>query len=220
MTRKTVVLLDDDARLRETHSQLMQSLGYEVLSFGATEAFLRCNWTHAACLVVDAGMPDLDPLGLLAEIRRCIYEVPIVFLCKEVNVRLTVAAIKAGAEDFLAKPVATDELVASVARASQRSEVMRNIAVANAARQARYQRLTRREREVLDALLRGLRNKQIAAELGTTERTIKAHRSRIMQKLEVRSVAELVMMTGNLHNAPTFGPRVAASHPAAGAQQQ
>lgn len=203
MTRKIVYVVDDDESFRSAVGRLLQALDYDVMLFDSAEAFLRCDYSKADCLLLDVRMPGFDGLELQAELQRRLNALPIVFVTAHVDVRATVTAIKAGAEDFLTKPVSTDELIAAVKRALARSDALRLDVESNASKLMLYQRLTRREREVLTGLVRGLRNKQIAAQLGTTERTIKAHRSRVMHKLEVQSVAELVMLTESIKKIPS-----------------
>ena len=203
MTRKIIYVVDDDESFRSAVGRLLQVLDYEVTLFDSAEAFLRSDRSKADCLLLDVRMPGFDGLALQAELQRRLNVLPIVFVTAHADVRATVTAIKAGAEDFLIKPVSTDELIAAVKRALARSDAIRLDVASNASKLMRYQRLTRREREVLTGLVRGLRNKQIAAELGTTERTIKAHRSRVMHKLEVQSVAELVVLTESIKKMPS-----------------
>jgi len=206
MTRKIIHVVDDDASFRSATGHLLEVFDYEVVLFDSAESFLR-NTSNARpdCLLLAVRAAGIDGLALQAEIQCRLEGLPIVFVSSQPDTRAAVAAIKAGAEDFLVKPVSGDELVAAVRRALARSEAIRLAAESNASKLNRYQRLTRREREVLTALVRGLRNKQIAAELGTTERTIKAHRSRVMHKLEVQSVAELVILTESIRKLPSFG---------------
>ena len=205
MTRKTIYVVDDDESFRAAVGRLLQVLDYDVVLFDSAERFLRSDSAKADCLLLDVRMAGLNGLDLQAEMQRRLYALPIVFISAHADTRVAVAAIKAGAEDFLVKPVSSDELITAIKRALARSEAIRLDAESNASKLGRYQRLTRREREVLTALVRGLRNKQIAAELGTTERTIKAHRSRVMHKLEVQSVAELVVLTESIRKLPHYG---------------
>jgi FixJ family two-component response regulator len=203
MTRKIIHVVDDDESFRNAVGRLLQILDFEVTLFDSAEAFLRSNRGTADCLLLDMRMPGFDGLELQAELQRRLNAVPVIFVTAHADVRASVTAIKAGAEDFLIKPVSSDELIAAIKRALARSDAIRLDAESNASKLTRYQRLTRREREVLTGLVRGLRNKQIAAELGTTERTIKAHRSRVMHKLEVQSVAELVVLTESIKKMPS-----------------
>ncbi len=205
MTRKTIHVVDNDESFRNAVRRLLQALDFDVTLFDSADAFLRCDRGEADCLVLDLRMPGFDGLELQAELQRRLNAVPIVFVTAHADVRASVTAIKAGAEDFLIKPVSSDELIAAINRALVRSDAIRHDVEFNASKLRRYQRLTRREREVLSGLVRGLRNKQIAAELGTTERTIKAHRSRVMHKLEVQSVAELVMLAESIRKIPSSG---------------
>lgn len=200
--RKTVYVVDDDESFRNAVARLLRVLDYDVLLFDSAEALLRADLSKADCLLLDVRMAGTSGLELQAEMQRRMSMVPIVFVTAHADTRTAVAAIKAGAEDFLIKPVSSEELLAAVERAIARSEAIRLDAESTASKLGRYQRLTRREREVLNALVRGLRNKQIAAELGTTERTIKAHRARVMHKLEVQSVAELVVLTESIRKLP------------------
>lgn len=213
MTRKIIHVVDNDESFRNAVGRLLQVLDYDVSLFESAEVYLRCDRGEADCLVLDVRMPGFDGLELQAELQRRLNAVPIVFVTAHADVRATVAAIKAGAEDFLVKPVSSDDLIAAIKRALARSDAIRHDVESNASKLRRYLRLTRREREVLNGLVRGLRNKQIAGELGTTERTIKAHRSRVMHKLEVQSVAELVMLTESIRKIPSAGDTLAPRIP-------
>lgn len=224
MTRKTIHVVDDDDSFRNAIGRLLQVLGYDVMLFDSADAFLRCDRAKADCVLLDVRMPSFNGLELQAELHRRLNTLPIVFVSAHADVRMTVAAIKAGAEDFLVKPVSSDELLGAIKRALARSDAIRLDVESNASKLSRYQRLTRREREVLTGLTRGLRNKQIAAELGTSERTIKAHRSRVMHKLEVQSVAELVILTESIKKMPSANgilpQRIPSPYPASFASYQ
>lgn len=205
MTHKMIHVVDDDESFRNAVGRLLHMLDYDVALYESAERYLQADGGRADCLLLDVRMTGLNGLELQTEMQRRLYATPIVFVSAHADTRATVAAIKAGAEDFLLKPISSEELIAAIKRALARSEAIRLDAESNASKLGRYQRLTRREREVLTALVRGLRNKQIAAELGTTERTIKAHRSRVMHKLEVQSVAELVVLTESIRKLPQLG---------------
>jgi len=192
-------VVDDDASFRSAVSRLLRAAGYQVALYPSAAQLLDSLPAPArGCILLDVRMPGVTGPQLQDRLAGMGYATPIVFLTGHGDLPTSVRAIKAGAEDFLAKPVAKDTLLAAIERALERYDEMH-------ARSARLQALrdlaaalTPREREVFALVVRGKLNKQIAHELGTSERTIKAHRHSIMQKLKVHSVAELVSMAERL----------------------
>jgi FixJ family two-component response regulator len=187
-------LVDDDARLRAAVARLLRTLGHAVLEHDSAEAFLAAVRPGPGCVVLDVRMPQSSGLELQAEMARRGLALPIVFLTGHGDIAMSVHALRAGAEDFLTKPVTREALTAAIDRALQRDARQREVAAAQAARAERLARLSPRECEVARLLVDGQLNKQVAFALGTTERTIKAHRANIMEKLGVRSLAELVRL--------------------------
>jgi len=181
-----VYLLDDEPEMVKALSRLLRTQSLEVRCFTSVRAFLEA-WRPAevACLVLDVAMPELDGLELQKRLNHEAMFIPIVFLTGHGDIPMSVQAIKAGATDFLTKPVDEVALVRTVNRALQLAEA--NIALA-----ARFATLTPREREVMEHVVVGKLNKQIAADLGTGEQNIKIHRARVMDKMEVESLADLV----------------------------
>ena len=195
-----VFVVDDDASVRKAVSRLLGVHGFPVDSFASAGDFMA----HGAlpdgpsCLVLDVRMPELDGLGLQERIRRADLDVAIVFLTGHGDVPTTVRTMKAGAVDFLEKPFQADDLVAAVGRAIAVSERTRAAHTERDHLEARLGTLTPREREVLALVAEGLTNKVIADRLGTTEKTIKVHRGRVMAKMGAPSLAELVRMVEKL----------------------
>lgn len=190
----TVFLVDDDASVRRAVARLLRSARYQVETFGSAAEFLGADrWPAApACVVIDLRMPAMDGLDLQAELRVRELPLPVVFLTGHGDVPSSVSAMKAGAVDFLAKPVMDDDLLRAVetalaqdTRERQRREELRAL-------RARAESLTPRERQVMELVAEGLLNKQIAARLGTAEKTVKVHRGRVMEKMRFVSVADLV----------------------------
>jgi FixJ family two-component response regulator len=190
----TVHLVDDDARLRAALARLLRTLGHEVAEHDSAEAFLAGATPGPGCVVLDVRMPQASGLELQAEMARRGIALPIIFLTGHGDIAMSVQALRAGAEDFLTKPVTRQALTVAIDRALQRDARQREAAALQAARAERLARLSPREREVARLLVEGQLNKQVAFALGTTERTIKAHRANIMEKLSVRSLAELVRL--------------------------
>jgi FixJ family two-component response regulator len=194
-----VRVIDDDASWRISVERLLSAAGYLVALFESAERFLEAASVDApGCILLDVRMPGLTGLQLqqrLAEIRQ---ELPIVFLSGHGDIPTSVLAVKAGAEDFLTKPVDTDVLLDAVARAIARDREDRDRRRQLDALRSRVDALTPTERRVFDLVVRGVLNKRIAAELGSTERTIKWHRQHIMQKLQLQSLAELVSLAERL----------------------
>lgn len=190
----TVHLVDDDARLRAALARLLRTLGHEVAEHDSAEAFLAEARPGPGCVVLDVRMPQASGLELQAEMARRGIALPIIFLTGHGDIAMSVQALRAGAEDFLTKPVTRQALTVAIDRALQRDARQREAAALQAARAERLARLSPREREVARLLVEGQLNKQVAFALGTTERTIKAHRANIMEKLGVRSLAELVRL--------------------------
>jgi len=196
---QTVFLVDDDAGVLRALSRVLREEGWRVETFESAEAFLVGHRPEAeGCLVLDVTMPGLDGLELQRRLAAGGPGLPIVFVTGHGDIPMSVQAIKAGAADFLTKPVQAHALVTAVRSA---------IAQADSARQARSdtdelrQRLaslTPRERDVLAALAAGKLNKQIAADLGVVEQTVKYHRARIMQRMQAKTVAELMHITARL----------------------
>lgn len=195
----TVFLVDDDEALRRALGRVLRHAGFEVEDFASAEDFLvRAPLPQCACIVLDVSMPGLDGLALQARLAQAAPPPPIVFLTGHGDIPMSVRAIKRGAVDFLTKPVSSATLVAAV-RDALRQDASLQRSVGEAAELARrFDSLTAREREVLGALIGGKLNKQIADDLGVVEQTIKFHRARIMERMQARTVAELMHMAARL----------------------
>jgi FixJ family two-component response regulator len=189
----TVFVVDDDASVRRGLARLLRSAGWNVETLATAREFLqRVSISKPGCVVLDVQMPEMTGPELHGRMRERELSLPVVFLTGHGDVPTSVQAMKRGAADFLLKPVDAGVLLDTVARA-----IEWHIASLKQQRGSQHiaaclARLTSREREVLDAVIRGHRNKQIAADLGISEKTVKVHRGRVMDKMEVRSVAELV----------------------------
>jgi FixJ family two-component response regulator len=188
-----VFLVDDDPSVLTALSRMVRASGYESRGFLSPRDFLREHDPAVpGCVVLDLAMPDVDGLELQQRLAQAGGGRPIIFLSGRADIPASVRAMKAGAIDFLVKPVRRDDLLSAIARAEERDAAARAAADKQKSVNSRLSRLTPRERQVLDHVVLGSLNKQIAATLGTVEKTIKVHRGRMMTKMEVRSVAELV----------------------------
>ncbi len=189
-----VYLLDDEPEMLKALTRLLHTEGFQVRSFISVREFLAHERLQqgSACLVLDVAMPDLNGLQVQERLRQSGAELPIVFLTGHGDIPMSVRAVKAGAENFLTKPVNAADLLQAVRAALQRASDRQVEREERAALQDRFAQLTPREREVLGHVIAGKLNKRIAADLGTGEQNIKIHRGRLMRKLGVRSVAELV----------------------------
>ena len=195
MDKFTVYLVDDDAGVLKALSRLLRAKGYEVKSYVSPQEFLeQHDPAVSGCAVLDVSMPGLDGLELQQALTAGGAHRPIVFITGKGDVPTSVRAMKAGAIDFLTKPTKDTDLLEAVRRAEERdAEARRRLSELEVV-QAKLRTLTPREREVLIHVVAGRLNKQIAADLGTVEKTIKVHRSRMMGKLGLRTVADLVRM--------------------------
>jgi FixJ family two-component response regulator len=190
-----VFVVDDDAAVRKALTRVIGAAGYAVESFASAGEFLaRPLHDGPACIVLDMRMPEVGGLQLQETLERAGFTTPVIFLTGHGDVPSTVKALKGGAVDFLLKPIEDEQLLDAVARAISRHAAVREAEAGREAMRARWNRLTPREREVCALVARGMLNKQIAADLGTAEKTIKVHRARVMEKLQVSSVAELVRL--------------------------
>ncbi|MGE5161613.1 MAG: response regulator transcription factor [Betaproteobacteria bacterium] len=200
---RLVFLVDDEPELRQALTRLLRAEGLDVEGFGTAAEFLdRVTGDTAGCLLLDLAMPGLDGLEVQARVAASGAKLGIVFLTGHGDIPTSVRAVKAGALDFLTKPVRRDELLRAVRAALAHAGSLRDAAEAGAALRRRYAQLTPREREVLVHVIAGRLNKVIAADLGTSEQTIKVHRARVMEKLGVDSVADLVRAAQQLGVAP------------------
>ena len=189
----TVFLVDDDAGVLKAVSRLLRGRGYEVRPYTSPREFLdHHDASVPGCAVLDVAMPDLDGLALQQALTAGGAHRPVIFITGKGDVPTSVRAMKAGAVDFLTKPVRDEVLVEAIARAKKQDADERRRHGELAVIQAKIATLTPREREVLGHVVAGRLNKQIAGDLGTVEKTIKVHRSRMMEKLGVRTVADLV----------------------------
>src|SRR2546429_2334065 len=191
----TVFVVDDDAAVRKAVSRLLRSAGIAVAGFASPGEFLaQYDPDMPGCLVLDLGMPDINGLQLQTTLanKGCI--LPIIFLTGHGDVSKSVQAMKQGAFDFLSKPVKDKDLLPAVRAAIERDAVARREQAKLSEIRARLDTLTPREREVLEHVVSGKLNKQIAGDLGITEATVKMHRARVMAKMKVQSVAELARL--------------------------
>jgi RNA polymerase sigma factor (sigma-70 family) len=188
-------VVDDDSSFRSAIARLLNAAGYEVALYETSQQLLDKPPTSLTdCILLDVQLPGLSGLQLQDRLSKLGNRLPIVFLTGHADIPTSVRAIKAGAEDFLTKPVTNEQLLETIRRALDHAEEVRVRSERTEALLARVASLTPRERQVFALVVRGLLNKQIAHELGTSERTVKAHRHMVMQKCAVRSVAELVMI--------------------------
>jgi FixJ family two-component response regulator len=191
----TVFLVDDDSSVRRALARLIKSAGYQVQTFVSAREFLdRMPEAETACLVLDVRLPGLSGIDLQRELQRTNLILPIIFITGHGDIPTTVKAMKAGAVDFLPKPVRDTELLRAIEQALARA--IHDRAQLDEAKKirSRVEKLTAREHEVMSLIIKGWLNKQIAFELGIGEKTIKVHRARVMEKMEVDSVAELVRL--------------------------
>jgi FixJ family two-component response regulator len=191
----TIFLVDDDADVLKALGRLVRAWGYDSREFVSPQDFLREHDTSLpGCAVLDVAMPDLDGLMLQRALAAKGVELPVIFLTGRGDIPMAVCAMKAGAVDVLTKPVNADALLAAIGRAREREAREREARAQMESFLAKLAKLTPREREVLGHVVAGRLNKQIAYDLGTVEKTIKVHRSRMMEKMGARSLADLVRM--------------------------
>jgi len=199
-----VIIVDDDSSMRTMIARLLDSVGMKSISYSAPEEFLRTSPPNdPACVVLDVQMPGLSGLDLQRELAKAERQLPIVFMTGHGDIPMTVQAMKEGAVAFLTKPFRNQDLIDAVRQALNVDREARKQRDQLASLRKRYESLTAREREVFALVATGLLNKQIALQLGTTERTVKAHRGVMVQKMEADSVADLVRMADKLGVGPT-----------------
>jgi FixJ family two-component response regulator len=198
-----VFVIDDDASVRKGVSRLLRSAGYKSEAFESASDFLaREQHSGSACLIVDVRMPGINGMDLQETLIQRRREEQLVFITGHGDISMCAQAMKAGAADFLPKPFRSDELLQCVERALIRSAEQRLRSADKNKTQHQLDSLTPREFEVMQLVITGMLNKQIAGELGTAEKTVKVHRGRMMQKLGVASVAELVRLVEKAGVAP------------------
>ena len=200
-----VFLVDDDAAVRRALTRLLRAAGLEVVSFASADALLQeVDGGRLSCVVADLRRPGLNGLELQDELVRRGLELPLLFISGQADVSSSVRAMKGGAVDFLEKPVSDSALIEAVQRALARHRERQAERQEQEALEKRLSRLTPRERQVFALVAAGRLNKQVGYELGATEKTIKVHRARVMEKMEAESLADLVRMAGRLgiHSPP------------------
>ncbi len=213
--RPVVFVVEDDSSMRPALESLIRSVGLRVQAFGSGREFLEQPRTGApSCLVLDVRLPGLSGLDLQRQLTAAGVPIPIIFITGHGDIPMTVQAMKAGALEFLTKPFRDQELLDAVRQAIEKDRAAREQRAELATLRRRHTSLTSREREVMALVVSGLLNKQIAAELGTSEITVKVHRRRVMQKMQAGSLADLVKMavalgpeTPDEPPGPTVGSR-------------
>jgi len=198
-----VFVVDDDASMRQALARLLQSVQLRVEVFASPQEFLQSERPNVpSCLVLDVRLPGLSGLDFQAELAKADVRIPIVFITGHGDIPMSVRAMKAGAVDFLAKPFRDQDLLDAVTAAIQRDQKRREHENAMTDLRAHFSSLTPREREIMALVASGLMSKQIAAEVGLSEITVKVHRSHLMKKMGARSVADLVRMAEALGVTP------------------
>jgi len=198
-TDAVVFVVDDDQSVRDALSNLIRSIGLQAQTFDSGRDFLSYERPDgAACLVLDVRLPGLSGLDLQRELAAAGEQIPIIFITGHGDIPMTVRAMKAGAAEFLPKPFREQDLLDAIQQALAKDRQAREQRAELSAIRDRYETLTGREREVMTLIVRGLLNKQVAAELGISEITVKAHRGRVMRKMKATSLAHLVTIAARL----------------------
>lgn len=188
-----IYIIDDDISMRESLTDLFRSMSLAAEAFASPDEFLsQGEMTRAGCIVLDVRLPGVSGLDFQGQLERAGNLMPIIFMTGYGDISMSVRAMKAGAVDFLSKPFRDQDLLDAVLSAIERDGVRRREQQRHTGVTTRYETLTAREKEVLEAVIAGLMNKQIAFQLGISEITVKLHRGNVMRKMEVKSVAELV----------------------------
>jgi FixJ family two-component response regulator len=194
-----VFVVDDDVSIRESLELLISNAGWQPETYESAQEFLsRPRAVVPSCLVLDISLPGLNGLELQKRIVADRIDIPIIFITGASDVPMTVQAMKAGAVEFLTKPFSDEVLLSAIRQAIERNETALRVEADIRSLQGRYATLSRREREVMGLVVRGLMNKQVAFELGISEITVKAHRGQVMRKMEIGSLADLVNIAAKL----------------------
>ena len=201
--RSVVFVVDDDTSMRGALENLIGSVGLEVRAFASPQEFLRAERPDApACLVLDVRLPGKSGLAFHEELVKAGIALPVIFITGHGDIPMSVRAMKAGAVEFLPKPFHDQEMLDAIHAALERDRTLHRVAGVLAGLKTRYAALTEREREIMNLVAAGRANKQIAAELGISEVTVKVHRGQVMRKMRARSLADLVRMADRLAPIP------------------
>lgn len=198
-----VFVVDDDASIRDAVKSLLKSVGLRAEVFGSAEEFVAAARPQVpSCLVLDVRLPGISGLEFQQQLEKTGIRIPIIFVTAHGDIPMTSRAMKAGAIEFLPKPFQKKELLEAIHQALDRDRTVREEEAGLSSLRARFDSLTEREREVMGLVVTGLMNKEVGAELGVTEITIKVHRGHVMQKMKAGSLADLVRMAEKLKPQP------------------
>jgi len=199
----TVFIVDDDRSMRQAIQDLVESVGLRAEAYATGQEFLRRQRTSdPSCLVLDVRLPQMSGLDFQRQLADTGVQIPIIFITAHGDIPMSVRALKSGAVEFLTKPFRDQDLLDAIQQALQRDSAARVQQTEIHALEQRFQSLTVREREVMTLVVSGMLNKQIAAELGASEATVKIHRGHVMEKMQAGSIVELVRMADKLKVSP------------------